>query len=61
MPDARYDHYGTLTPITFAARTWLYQNTSAKKVCKNANHIPPILLVTDDVVDLMRGDGLIVN
>lgn len=61
IPDARYDRTGILQPITWAARTWLYQNTKLKHVVKNADAIPANLLASDDVVDMMRDDGLVIR
>ncbi len=62
MPDATYNADGlVLRPHTFAARTWLYQNTGVKKFCKDADAVPDRLLVVYDIVRMMRDDGLIVH
>ena len=60
MPDARHSGM-VLRPITWAARTWLYQNTNAKKICANADAIPDSLLIEDSIVQMMRDDGLTVD
>lgn len=61
LPDARYNRSGVLQPITWAARTWLYQNTKIKRAIDNAAAMPASLLASDDVIDMMRADGLVIR
>ena len=61
LPDARYDRHGVLQPITWKARTWLYRNTKIKRLVNSAAEMPANLLASDDVIDMMRDDGLVIR
>jgi hypothetical protein len=61
LPDARYDRHGVLQPITWKARTWLYQNTKVKLLVNSAAEMPANLLASDDVIEMMRDDGLVIR
>lgn len=61
LPDAKYDRTGVLQPITWAARTWLYRNTKLKRVVKDAAAMPANLLASDDVIKMMKDDGLVIR
>ena len=62
IPDATYNPDGlSLRPITFAARTWLYQNTSVKRCCQDAELVPDRVMVVHEIVGMMRDHGLTVR
>ena len=55
MPDGSY------RLVTYAARSWVYQNTSAKRECDGIEDMPRYIWLVDWLTEEMRLDGLVVR
>ena len=55
MPDGSY------RLVTYAARSWVYQNTSAKKECDGIEDMPRFIWLVGGLTEEMRLDGLVVR
>ena len=61
FPDAVSMPDGSLRLVTYAARSWIYQNTKAKQHCATSRDLPKFVLPAAGVLDMMRRDGLVIR